>query len=366
MIKISMKKAELLAALDRVRSTLSSSDTIALHKMFCFSGGQLRTYNGKAGTMTSFEMGGMDFCISGEKFYRLINSLFENLDISFNPKNGNVKIKSGGNDTKLNTVETKAFPHFIPEKLEAWTDGHDLVTQMGKVLFNVGRDAQKPQLQGVGVRGEYVYSSDLKRMSRAKISKAVLSPSTIPAEAVEHLLKLGTPTSISKAGGGILAFYSATNTFYYSLTIGGNFPFDIADATFTAATGNQFYTFPPGLMAAIDRVVLLASSEETAIIVENAKVDTPVTNPDGTQAVTSQFFLSIYTESQDGNATEHILWEYPHPFKFKVSPQFLKAAWETHNYVDLTDVATGINRMVRFTDIMTKPYTREHIVALMA
>lgn len=352
-IKISLRKSSFIEALDRVRATVSSSDTIALHKMFCFSGGQLRTYNGKAGTMTALEMGGMDFCVSADKFYRLINSLFETIDMSFNPANGNLNIKSGGNTTKVNTIDTKAFPHFIPEKLEPWTSGSDLVQQMNKVLFNVGRDAQKPQLQGVGVRGEYVYSSDLKRMSRAKINVAVVSPATIPADAVEHLYRLGTPTSISKTSGGILAFYEGTKTFYYSLTIGGNFPFDIADATFTAATGNQFYTFPPGLMAAIDRVVLMASSEETSIIVENAKVE-------------DKFYLSIYTESQEGNATEHIIWEYPYPFKFKVSPQFLKAAWESHNYVDLTDVAAGINRMLRFTDIMSLPYTREHIVALMA
>lgn len=352
MIKLTIAKRDLLAALDRVRSTVASSDTIALHKHFCFQGGSVRTYNGKAGTLTALEMGGMDFCIQADKFYRLMNSLFEHIDFSFNPANGNLNIKSGGNKSLLNTTDTKAFPHFIPSKLEPWTDCFDLVSQMNKVLFSVGKDAMKPQLLGVGIRGEYVYSSDLKRMSRARLSSAVASQCTIPADSVEHLVKLGQPTSISKAGGGILAYYEATKTFYYGPTTAGDFPFNIADSTFTAATGNQFYTFPPGLLAALDRVVLLASSEETSVIIQNAKVE-------------DKFYLSIYTESQDGTADEHLEWLYPHEFKFKVAPQLLKQAWENYSYCDLTDVASGINRMLRFTDIMTTPYTREHILALM-
>lgn len=329
-MKIVVAKKDLVNALDRVRSTVSSSKMIDYLRCFCFRQGCVQTYNGQAGTTTPIALDGADFCIEADKFYRLVSSLFDTIELELKEK-GHLIVKSGKNKTTIAISETKAFPHPYTSTLQPFSDATNFVEGLRRVALSIGTNATKPELLGVGVRGDFVFSADGKRISRFRINKPIFGEANLPADAVNHLVRLGQPDRIQTNGNQIFAIYDATNTTYVSTLLAKPFPFAVAENAFTAARGDEDAELPGDFSYALDRVKLMAPEEDTDVILENSSIG-----------------LSVSTASEVGSGYELLDWTFQKPFKVCVDPSWLKKAVEASKTVDLKSALSEDARVLRF------------------
>lgn len=340
-----LSKKELVDALDRVRSTVSSSEMIQIYRCFCFRKGSLMTFNGQAGSMTEFDISGQDFAVPADKFYRLMSAMGQEIDLTLSPK-GVLMIKSGKNSTKMNTLPAQGFPNIVPDSPVPYSDSRAFVTAMKRIAFSVCDNATKPQLLGIGARGEYLYSADGTRVSRFKIDRNLPGTMLIPADAVDHLVKLGQPDQFLRTPNQLLAYYGEHKTWYVTNLMVHEFPFNAVDEMFATMSGTEVTDFPETLPFALDRIQLLAPQENTDVIIE--------CKGDGSIYVTSN--------SEFGEGFESIEWLYPKSFKVAVNPAWLKKAFESSTKVDLTNIIHGDKRAFVFTDADGF----QHVCALMA
>jgi DNA polymerase III sliding clamp (beta) subunit (PCNA family) len=287
----------------------------------------------------------MDFAVMGDMFYRLISSLFDTIELEMIDTQ-KLQIRSKSNKTTLNLYPTKGFPNLIHDDTSIYSKASNLTECLKRVAFNVGTDAQKPALMGVALAGNHAYSSDGKRISRATLKEKTEGASmNIPGSSVEHIVRLGQPDYLFRTANMLGAFYGSTKTVYVTGTLVNEFPVVAADSQFAERLGEHVADFPEELPWAIDRVRLMAPKEETDIVLSN----------------TSQG-LHLAGKSEGGGAEETLDWGFQKKFRFAVKPEWLKKAFEKTRRVDLTDVVSGQNRKLRFSD----DDGFEHVLALMA
>jgi len=327
-----------------VRSTVSNSGLVQILQCFCFRKGFVSTFNGQAGTITALELGGMDFCIAEDKFYRLVSAMPETIQLSLG-ENGKLTVKSGSNKTDLNTIATRAFPDFLPKEILQYSFAPNFIEGLKRVAFSISSNATKANLMGAGVNGSHIYSADGLRISRFKIAAPVPCPLTIPADAVNHLIKLGQPEQLFHTKSQIGAWYPNHRTHYVVACIAHEFPYAAADHAYQKIAGNIAADFPPEFSYALQRVALLCAEESSEVLIENTN--------DG---------LIISTASEEGSGREVLGWAYKEPFKFAANPKLLRQAFESSNKVDLTNVVKGDKRMLLFKS----DDGFEHLLALMS
>lgn len=333
MSKVTFTKRDLMEALGRVRHTVTHNKMIQLHQCFCFRENKVSSYNGQAGTITSCPMDNADFCIQADKFYKIVQSLFDEITLEF--KSDKLFIQSGKNKTQLGTLPTKGFPEIIPHDSENFCAAENLAEMLRKVAFTIGTNTTKPSLLGVGISGRYVYSSDGHRITRATLDAEATGSLSIPGEAVEHICRLGQPDYMFTSGGIAGVIYGETKTVYITGCVAGNFPFATVDKMLSVEINPKFLVeLPEDLPGAVDRVGILAPSEGTDLIIENTNLG---------------LIVSAKT-TEIGSARELLEWDYKEPFKFAVRPSYLVDGFAKTRRADLQDVVEGGKRNIRFQE----------------
>lgn len=345
-----MLKRDLLEALQRVKGTTADSKMIQLYKCFCFMKGKVLGYNGQAGTVTLSPLGmEADFCIEREIFYKQVSAMFDEIHITLDQNA--IHMKSGSNKTKLQIIPTRGYPDIIPTDATEFCEASNVVSCLERVSFTIGTNASKPQLLGACLSGDYVYSSDGQRISRAKLNRPCSGGLTLPGPSVEQICKLGIAEQIltTRGVGGLptkaVFRYMQTNTFYVTAVLAAEFPCKSVDAMLAAPLNEEYTTdFPEEFPQAIDRISAL-TNEDVGIVVQNIP----------------GIGLYIKAATTDvGTAEETLVWDFKAPFKFGVRADRIKKAFMRTRKVDLSDVCVGQNRQIRFSDT-----DFDHILALM-
>jgi DNA polymerase III sliding clamp (beta) subunit (PCNA family) len=288
-------------------------------------------------------MDGMSFCVSAEKFFKLVNAMPRELSLRLTEA-GTLFISGGRNESKLNTLPAAGFPFIADPAQVQWTYAPNFVSGLSRVEFTMSQNATKTSLMGVGVKDDYMYSSDGMRVSRYKLSMAVPNPLTIPSDAVKNIIRLGQPEQFMRTDSKIVAWYPSTRTTFVSQLVAQDFPYDSAKKAFELVSGNVDVSFPQELSEALARVALLAPEENSDVVMENMGNG-----------------IKIHAQSEIGSGDEFIEWNYQNEFKFSVNPLWFKAAFEASSKVDLTNVTTGDKRMLLFKH----EDGFEHLLALM-
>lgn len=353
---VSLQKVDLMNALDRVRQTASSSQMVQALRSFCFEGNTVRTYNGAAGTCTTLDKGELgDFCVEADRFYRLCSNLFDEIRLSFTPT-GRLRVQSGSHNSHLGAFPVTSFPETKRDGFSKLTEAMNFVECLKVVSFSVSKNALKPELSGIGIKGRRVYAADGKRSTCCHLTHPVSIKEglTVPAEAVEHLKKLGNPTEISvccdKDGRPNLfgAYYEQGQTFYSINLLHRNFPFVAADQRFNESPSEYVVDFPEDTPFVIDRVKLSASKDDSDLSIES----------------TGDGRLILRTASEEGDAIEPMAWDKTLKFKFAVNPDLFKEAFGYCRSLDLKDVVAGGEMFVKF--YAPDHQEMHHILALMA
>lgn len=342
-MKVTVLKDDLVAALERVRWTVSDSKMIQLHQCFCFRAGTVAAYNGVAGTVTNFNLGDADFAVNADKFFRIISSLFDTIDLTFK-KDGVLLIKSGGNETKLGTIVTKAFPDVKPKTMSSFCTAPNLIECLKSVAFTIGTNAMKPELMGVGIRGDGVYSCDIDRISRARLQSPAAGAVNIPAKSIEHICRLGNPDMMFTSEGRVGVYHKSTETIYVSSMLAAGFPFEAADQVIKRNSGQHVTELPATLAESIARVTQLSDRENAEVIIEG--------DSEG---------VTVSCKSEEGTAREVVHCNLSQVFKIACRPNWFRQALGESSQMDLTTVMSGDQRSVRF-------YREnfDHILGLMA
>jgi DNA polymerase III sliding clamp (beta) subunit (PCNA family) len=330
-MEISYQRKELLSILSKVKETVASSKLVPLYQCFCFRDNKVASFNGSAGTMTSCKLDNANFAVDATRFYKIIQAMSD--DISLTLKDQNLWIASGRNQTVLRTAATKGFADLLPRDPVIYSEAQNLVAGLKAVSFCVGSNPMRPQFMGVAIEGRYLYSCDGIRISRYRLDEAVPNPITIPAQAVEHICRLGQPTYLFTSGGLLGCLWAETKTIYVTQTLAFGFPTKTVE-DMLSNQDDTFAEFPDELSAAVSRVKLLTPADDTELIVES----------DGKTLKLSA------TTSEIGNSTEEMDWEFPQKFKFAIKPFYMEQGLKTTNRVDLSDILTGTKRMLRFSE----------------
>lgn len=344
-MKIAIEKYELESALNRVRDTVAGSDVVQVLTCFCFRNGTVSTFNGVAGTVTELNLQGMTFAVPAEKFYKLVVALPKSLTLELDETTGVLTVESGAGTFKVNTVPSKGFPYIVPQERVQWTYAPNFVTALSRVSFSMSDNATQPALNGIGVYGDYVYSTDTLRVSRYKLSMPVPDGMTIPKPAVSSLIRLGQPEQFLRTRSQIVAWYPSTKTTYVSNLCASDFPFEAAERALNFTAGNVAAEFPIDMSSALERVRLFSPEENSDVILEST----------GNGIV-------LYTASQIGKGKEFVPWTFPGTFKIAANPVRLKQALDASQKVDLTNVVQGDKRML----IFSHADGFQHLLALMA
>jgi DNA polymerase III sliding clamp (beta) subunit (PCNA family) len=329
-LKVLLKKAEFVETLKKAYPTVADSETVQLLNCFIFKDGLLSTYSGEAGLVTLCDLGGMDFAVDADMFYRVINSLFDDIELEMG--DGSILITSGENQTSLPTLPTKGFPDLLPKQYSKFTDAPDLRKAMEKVRFTVGTNAMQPVLLGLALSGSYAYSSDGLRISRCRFNGTAESYVSITAKSVDHIIKLGQPDFTFLSAGIFGALWRDTKTTYICNILSYRFPIDVIDNLF-AKKGNRIARFPDKLLDTLDRVRVVSELKDPQVVIQNDKGK-----------------LLVRSGVSNKSAKESLTWDYQEPFTFAASPKLLRDVLEVTKNVDLTDVVDGKSEKLRFFD----------------
>jgi DNA polymerase III sliding clamp (beta) subunit (PCNA family) len=328
---LKLEKNVLIKTLQKVLPTVSDSRMIPIYQCFCFKDNKVSSYDGRAGTTTTCNLEDADFAIEASRFYKIVQAMKGELELQISDEK--LIIKSGTNKTTLNVFPTRAFPNIIPAELETYCEAENFAAGLKALQFCICMNPMKQALLGVSACMDHLYSSDGNRIARFKLSKPAVKPITFPSKAVEHIVKLGQPDRIFHANNIVGAFWKETKTVYATQTLAYSFPVNTVEDMIASMRGD-FALFPEDMASAVSRVKLLASSDETDIIV----------------GYNGQVLVISATTAEVGEAVEVLPWDYSTPFNFHIKPHYLEQALDRTRRVDLSDVVNGHKRSLRFSE----------------
>lgn len=167
-----VQKAEILAALTKVKPGLAKKEIVEQATHFVFVGNEIVTFNDQLCIMHPFECDA-EFSVKGEEFFKIISNIAEE-EFTLTEADNTVKIKSKSTKASLSTVvgETATVTHLI-EKIKADIAGKDFWKPLPKdfvdglylCAFSASRDLATGVRACVAIKGETVYSTDGLRAS---------------------------------------------------------------------------------------------------------------------------------------------------------------------------------------------------------
>ena len=336
--------AQILEAIAKVKATSTNGKDVELYGMFCFRGGKVATFDGLSGSVTSCDLGGMEFLVTAGKFWSILENL-PNPEFELTQVEGWIHISSGRFSTKLPTQPHYDFPEIMPKDSNVYCKAGNIVQAIKSVSFTADKDDSR-QNAGVGFRGNYIYSLDGKRITRATLDGSVATPVVISKRAADLLARQGAPSYLFLSESNLGALYKETKLIFITRLLNTQMPFDHLDLAFDHQPPTVYRDVPQDLLKVLERVMLMADKDESRITL----------SCDGKK-------LTVATKEQElGSATDSLDLELGHAFSVFVRANSLKQVLRSMKpeTIDFTDIVSGQKRMLRF-----KKDGCEHAMALM-
>ena len=187
-----MKSLDLLASLDLVRPALSVKPYLPILTHFCFNDKRVEAYNGELYLAANTEIG-FDLAISGEFLYKFVSTLKK--DVEFKTDKSNlVTLISGKSVNKLQGLPIKDFNCPVIDKKNkpnvTLPITEELINAVKNLLPFTGEDQLFPQYIGLLVTPDYIYGTNGRIISRAKVKLKLKSDIFIPKSFCRELIRL--------------------------------------------------------------------------------------------------------------------------------------------------------------------------------
>lgn len=329
---------ELKQALARVKDTVAKGKTVEAFTRICIRDGKLSSFDGMSGTITSCGLNGFEFCVSSKKFVALAHILSKK-EGTLEHKDGWLYITCEDYSTQIPTFDVIEFPDLMPKgKTDVFCTATNLVQALKACSVTMEADESKTKIYGAAFRGNYVYSTDGKRVTRARLNAPVTGAEgqvvSIAKPAVEQLIRLGQPKYLFLAESNVGAFYPDIKTVLIARCMVGSFPFDLVDKCLSIGSNDWSYPVPPTLLEVVERVKALVDDEESQLLL----------TCDGSR-------LIIATKASETGRTEEVIsFDIQTDFKIKIKAESLRTTLRAlkPTQIDLTDIAMGDSRMLLF------------------
>jgi len=323
---------DFLTAISRVRRVVDKNHPVAMLRNLCQRDGLLLGYNQLLGVATSCGID-CDFCVPAGPLYRVVSQMGGPIEIAVE---GNLlRLKSGGNTTRLNTTDPAAFPRFLPENTWLLCESPDLVPAMKTAAQLTAEAPGQPVLHGVGVCGEWVYATDGNRFVRVRLQRPADGEVAVPRQAVSQLVALGSPSKVLTNGAVLVAMYPQTGTAVVCALQAAEFPSAALAGLFEARRDLQWNCrWPDELAVVVQRVhsVTPSAAQQRAVRLSQRA---------------GQLTVSC-VKKEIGQSEETLPWDFAGEFDIQVDAGWLVAALKQTPAGNLADVMTENPRSLWF------------------
>lgn len=340
--------SQLRDAVGRVKATVAKAGVVESFTRICIRNGKLSSFDGMSGTITSCGLNGFEFCVPAKKLIALTDVLGKKSG-TLDYRDGWLHIKAGNYSTKIPTFDVIEFPDLMPKgKTEIFCEAQNLVQALKACSASMETDEARTALYGIAFSRDHVYSTDGKKMTRAKLDAPVKIGQTvsIAKPAVQQLTRLGQPKYLFWADANVGALYPDIKTVLIARSTVGSFPFALVDNALNMGSDQFSFPVPSDLLEVVERVRALVDDEESQLLL----------SCDGQR-------LKVKTkDTQTGGAEETITFATGASFSVKLKADSLRNTLRQlkPTQIDLTDIVQGQKRMLFF-----RGPGYEHAMALM-
>tara|TARA_R100001530_G_scaffold1886_1_gene3263 strand:- start:36179 stop:37222 length:1044 start_codon:yes stop_codon:yes gene_type:complete len=187
-----MKSADLLTSLNLVRPALSIKPYSPILTHFCFNDKRVEAYNGELYVGADTEVD-FDLAVPGDFLYRFVSTLKKDIKFKTN-KDNLVTLTSGKSVNKLQGLPAKDFNCPVISEDDkpdiTLTITEKFIDAIRDLLPFTGDDQLFPQYIGLLATSDYIYATNGRVISRAKIKLDLKSNIFIPKSFCIELIRL--------------------------------------------------------------------------------------------------------------------------------------------------------------------------------
>lgn len=179
-------KSSLVTAIEDVLPIVKDTFVRSM-SVVAFDEGVIRANNGSIGIASKLETG-VRCCVAGRKFYSILGSLRAD-DVELVHEGDSLKVTANGFEADLIANSLDEYPIMVRpiEKLKSIP--RDLYDGISLVRFSVSKDAMRPELCGISVKGNVIFAADGYRATRSKITTKLDKPILIHPTVVDLMLQ---------------------------------------------------------------------------------------------------------------------------------------------------------------------------------
>lgn len=304
-----VNKAELLAALEKVKPGLANRELIEQATSFAFLGGRVVTYNDEISISHPVKDLDVTGAVKAEALYSFLSRVKEDT-ITMEIDDNQVKITAGKSVAGLVFEQEVKLPIEEVGEIGTWHPvSEDFVTGLKMCYPCCTKDMSLGVLTCVYVNGQVMVGSDSYQIIRYQLDQEVaLDPFLLPASSAHTLARY--PITEIASGQGWVHFKTKDGTIISSRVFDGDYPdFDV----YFEFEGTEI-EFPKGTTEALERAEVFSKSDLTIM-------DMPVV----TISITKNR-VNISAQDQSGWFKETLPIKHTgEPIKFTTNVQFLLA-----------------------------------------
>jgi DNA polymerase III sliding clamp (beta) subunit (PCNA family) len=132
-----------------------------------FDEGVVRANNGSIGIASKLETG-VRCCVAGRKFYSILGSLRAE-EVELIHEGDNLKVVADGFEADIIADSLESYPIMVRPVEKLTSIPRDLYDGISLVRFSVSKDAMRPELCGISIKGDMIFAADGYRATKAKI-----------------------------------------------------------------------------------------------------------------------------------------------------------------------------------------------------
>jgi DNA polymerase III sliding clamp (beta) subunit (PCNA family) len=317
-----MQKEELLEVLKPLaRFVAPKSGAIAQFKQLCLRDNLAYAYNGESGCAIRLQLG-VSCTVPADRFLEIVGKMPDNQDIKISLKDSTLRVRCKRTSLTLSTGSADTYPDLVPAEYVEVCEANNLLDCVATCASAVN-DTAKNRFGGIAIGGDYVYSTDGLRATRAKLSSPFRGQLVhIPLKSAKSLPVLGDPVKMIAWKNIVGALYSDPPAMWMSATIAAKYPQANIDDLLSQPAG-ELVEFPEESIEALDRLEAMADAESRRVDV-----------------VSQQGNLHFVARAREvGELIENFDWDYQGSFQMRVNPAHFREALLLSRKVGLSTVA---------------------------
>ena len=349
-MKFVVEQEKLVHVLDMVYKAVDPKNPVDMLRNFCFRDRLVAGYNSSFGISALLPTNDCEiplpFCVPADRMLGVVKCMSGTINCVLN-KNS-LMLTCGKNKTRMNVSSAVGYPSFVPQLPVVPILVHDgSLSSSLRLVHSIANVAKShTSIDGVGMRGKYVYWTDGVMLVRVGMDVSTNEEYVLSSGSIGAILALPDMGIVRTDGNRFVAEYLDGRVLLVSVLSATKYPFDHIDNVLAGHTRREYdCEFPRELAAGISRVCSVARSK------------------DESQTITLESHGGILVVrcvgTEIGESVEEFDWECGHEFSIKVDSRYLLSALKHTRSANLTNVLSGDGRYVRFD---THNFT--HLVAL--